>query len=125
FSANAAELPKPYVKWSVEPARAEDVPLAIARAYYIAMQQPCGPVLVSIPADDWSKPCDYIQPRLVSSAIAPEPAVLDYVGSQLDASQRPVFVIGSGVDRDGAWDDVVQLAERHNARVWTAPMSSR
>ena len=32
FSAQATELPKPYVKWSCEPARAEDVPLAIARA---------------------------------------------------------------------------------------------
>ena len=53
FSGQATELPKPYVKWSCEPARAEDVPLAIARAYYIAMQEPCGPVLVSIPADDW------------------------------------------------------------------------
>src|SRR3984957_7751104 len=36
FSANAVELPKPYVKWSIEPARADDVPLAIARAYHIA-----------------------------------------------------------------------------------------
>ena len=36
-SAQATELPKPYVKWSIEPARAQDVPLAIARAYYVAM----------------------------------------------------------------------------------------
>ncbi|HXE18051.1 MAG TPA: thiamine pyrophosphate-binding protein, partial [Castellaniella sp.] len=57
FSSQATELPKPYVKWSVEPARAEDVPLAIARAYYMAMQPPCGPVLVSVPADDWGKLC--------------------------------------------------------------------
>ncbi|RZJ52592.1 MAG: benzoylformate decarboxylase, partial [Acidovorax sp.] len=26
FSGQATELPKPYVKWSIEPARAEDVP---------------------------------------------------------------------------------------------------
>ena len=32
YSAQATELPKPYVKWSVEPARAQDVPAAIARA---------------------------------------------------------------------------------------------
>src|ERR1700756_2782049 len=31
FSAQATELPQPYVKWSCEPARAEDVPGAIAR----------------------------------------------------------------------------------------------
>ena len=53
-SARATELPRPYVKWAVEPARAEDVPLAIARAYYLAMMPPRGPVLVSVPADDWA-----------------------------------------------------------------------
>ena len=125
FSAQAAELPKPYVKWSVEPARAEDVPLAIARAYYIAMQQPRGPVLVSIPADDWARECEPVQARLVSTETRPEPRVLDTIGAALDAAQRPAFVVGAAVDRDGAWDDVVHLAERHNAAVWVAPMSGR
>src|SRR5258708_5450817 len=55
FSSQATELPKPYVKWSCEPARAEDVPAALARAYYIAMQPPRGPTLVSIPVDDWDR----------------------------------------------------------------------
>jgi len=125
FSGQATELPKPYVKWSVEPARAEDVPLAIARAYYIAMQQPRGPVLVSIPADDWDKPCEPLKARMVSTETRPEPRVLDAIGTALDTAQRPVFVVGAAVDRDGAWDDVVTLAERHNAAVWIAPMSGR
>src|SRR5204863_8981873 len=67
FSAQATELPKPYVKWSCEPARAEDVPLAIARAYYIAMQEPRGPVLVSIPADGWGRQSDLVAHRGVST----------------------------------------------------------
>jgi benzoylformate decarboxylase len=53
FAQDAVSMPKPYVKWSVEPARAEDVPSAIARAYYIAMQRPFGPAFVSIPESDW------------------------------------------------------------------------
>src|SRR6186713_2094329 len=57
FADEPAELPKPYVKWSCEPARAEDVPAAIARAYYMAMQAPCGPTFVSVPVDDWDKLC--------------------------------------------------------------------
>ena len=96
FSAQATELPKPYVKWSAEPARAEDVPLAIARAYYIAMQPPRGPVLVSIPADDWAKPCEPVAARVVSTEIRPEPRVLDAIGEALDVSLRPAFVVGRG-----------------------------
>ncbi|EJL94405.1 thiamine pyrophosphate-dependent enzyme, possible carboligase or decarboxylase [Herbaspirillum sp. CF444] len=125
FSAQATELPKPYVKWSVEPARAADVPLAIARAYYIAMMPPRGPVLVSIPADDWDQPAELLAPRTVSTELRAEPLVLDQIGAMLDASRRPVFVVGAAVDRDNAWDTVVQLAERHNARVFAAPMSGR
>ncbi|QNK68655.1 benzoylformate decarboxylase [Variovorax sp. PAMC26660] len=125
FSAQATELPKPYVKWSVEPARAEDVPLALARAYYIAMQEPRGPVLVSIPADDWDRLTEPVLPRVVSTEFRPEPVVLGQIGDALDASRRPAFVVGTGVDRSQAWDDMVALAERHNASVWVAPMSGR
>ena len=125
YSAQATELPKPYVKWSVEPARAEDVPLAIARAYYVAMTPPRGPVLVSIPADDWTVLTEPVLPRRVSTELRPEPELLAHIGDALDASRRPALVIGAAVDRDGAWNEAVQLAERHNARGYVAPMSGR
>src|SRR6202165_3882191 len=94
FSTQATELPKPYVKWGCEPARAEDVPLAIARAYYIAMQPPRGPVLVSVPADDWEKPCEPVAARVVSTEIRPEPRVLDAIGEALGPGVGPAFVGG-------------------------------
>ena len=56
YAERASEFPRPYVKFSVEPARPEDVPAAIARAYYVAMQPPCGPTFVSVPIDDWTHP---------------------------------------------------------------------
>ena len=110
-SARATELPRPYVKWAVEPARAEDVPLAIARAYYLAMMPPRGPVLVSVPADDWGVLTDSVAPRRVSAALRPDPVLLGEIGAALDAARAPAFVIGAAVDRDGAWDQAVQLAE--------------
>jgi benzoylformate decarboxylase len=124
-STHATELPKPYVKWSIEPARAADVPRAIARAYYLAMMPPRGPVLVSVPVDDWDQPGELVAERVLSTRLRPEPRVLERIGAMLDASDRPAFVVGAAVDRDGAWDDVVRLAETHNARVWAAPMSGR
>ncbi|MEJ8810624.1 benzoylformate decarboxylase [Variovorax ureilyticus] len=124
-SAQATELPKPYVKWSIEPARAQDVPQAIARAYYIAMMPPRGPVLVSVPVDDWDQPAEYVPARIVSAELRPQPAVLAQIGEALDASDRPAIVAGAAIDRDNAWNEVVALAEAHNARVWAAPMSGR
>jgi len=124
-ATQAAEMPKPYVKWSIEPARAQDVPLALARAYRIAMQEPRGPVFVSIPVDDWDQPAEYVAVTEVSTAVRPDPAALAGIGAALDACARPAFVVGAGVDHANAWDEVVQLAERHNARVFVAPMSAR
>ena len=53
---NATLMPQPWVKWAHEPARAEDVPAAFMQAYAVAMQEPKGPVYLSIPLDDWQKP---------------------------------------------------------------------
>ena len=125
FSARATELPTPYVKWAVEPARAQDVPAAIARAYYLAMQPPRGPTFVSIPVDDWDRHCEPLAPRQVSTAVRGDPALLAQVARQLAQASRPVFVVGASVARDDAWDEVIALAERHQAQVWVSPMSGR
>jgi benzoylformate decarboxylase len=125
FSEQAAQLPKPYVKWSIEPARAADVPAALARAYYVAMQPPRGPTLVSVPVDDWDRPCLAIAGRRVSRAGAGDPVLLARAAADLCRAQRPVMVVGAGVARDDAWDETVALAELHRAAVWASPMSAR
>ena len=125
FSSQATELPRPYVKWACEPARAEDVPAAIARAYYIACLPPCGPTFVSIPVDDWDVLTAPVAARQVSTSIRAEAQQIDSLAVALRESQRPVFVIGGGVDREGGWDHLVRLAERHGALVWASPLIGR
>lgn len=125
FAQNAPEFPKPYVKWSNEPARAEDVPAAIARAYYMAMQPPRGPCFVSVPIDDWDRPCEPVAARQVSGTLRGDAAMLAAAADALAKAEKPVFVVGAAVARDGAWDEVIALAERHEARVWASPMSAR
>jgi benzoylformate decarboxylase len=121
FAQSAAEFPRPFVKWSCEPARAEDVPAAIARAYYVATEPPYGPTFVSIPVDDWDRPADKIEARTISARNPGDPALLSTVAKHLADSNRPAIVVGAGIARDGAWDEVIRLAERHRARVWVAP----
>jgi benzoylformate decarboxylase len=125
YSAQATELPKPYVKWSTEPARPEDVPAAIARAYHIAMLPPCGPVLVSVPVDDWDAEGEVPAARNVARRLRADPDSIRALAQALQGSQRPVFVVGAAVDRDGAWDALVQLAEMHGALVWASPLIGR
>lgn len=125
YASRAAEFPYPYVKFSVEPARAADVPAAIARAYYLAMQKPCGPTFVSIPEDDWDAATEPLPERRVAFDIAPDPQALAALAAALRASRKPVIVAGAAVDQDDAWEVAVQLAERLEATVWSSPMSGR
>ena len=125
YSEQAAQLPKPYVKWSSEPARAADVPAAIARAYYTAMQPPRGPAFVSVPVDDWDRPGVQVAARPVSQMVAGDPALLSRAAAALGGARRPVIVVGASVARDDAWDEVIALAEEHHAAVWVSPMSAR
>ena len=125
YSERATEFPQPYVKFSVEPARPEDVPAAIARAYYVAMQPPCGPTFVSVPVDDWARPTQPVEAREVSRELGPDPAAMKALVSALSESKRPALVVGPGVDRAEAVDLMVKVAEKARAAVWVSPFSAR
>lgn len=125
FAERATEFPQPYVKWAVEPSRAEDVPAAIARAYCIAMQPPCGPTFVSVPVDDWDRLCEPVVQRAVTATNPGDPVGLRAIADALHAATAPVIVVGAGVARDQALQEVVALAERHEAPVWAAPHAAR
>jgi benzoylformate decarboxylase len=125
LTSRAVEVVKPYVKWACEPLRAEDVPAAIARGCYLAMQPPQGPVFISIPMDDWNRPCAPVAPRKVSQTVLPDPAALDDVARALNSSRKPVMVVGPQVEEDGAWRQVIELAEHLNADVYQDPIASR
>jgi benzoylformate decarboxylase len=125
YAERASEFPRPYVKFSVEPARAEDVPAAIARAYYVAMQPPCGPTFVSVPIDDWTHATQPVEARKVSREFGPDLDAMQALVAALAASKRPALVVGPGVDRAEAVDLMVRVAEKTKAAVWVSPFSAR
>ncbi|WIW47619.1 benzoylformate decarboxylase [Bradyrhizobium sp. 62B] len=125
YAERASEFPRPYVKYSVEPARPEDVPAAIARAYYTAMQPPCGPTFVSIPIDDWAHATASVEARKVSREIGPEPDAMKALVAALAGAKHPALVVGPGVDRADAVDLMVRVAEKAKASVWVSPFSAR
>ena len=125
YNERATEFPRPYVKYAVEPARAEDVPLALIRAFITALTPPMGPCYVSIPVDDWDRECEMPQlPELVL-ATSPDPAGLGKIAAMLDAAEKPALVIGTGVANAGGWDAAIALAEQTGASVWCAPYAAR
>lgn len=125
YAERPTEFPRPFVKWAIEPARAEDVPLALVRAFVTALTPPMGPVFVSIPVDDWDRECELpALPELTLRAV-PSPAGIERLAALLDNAKRPALVLGTGVANAGGWDAAIRLAERCGASVWTAPYNAR
>jgi benzoylformate decarboxylase len=119
-------LPRPWVKWAYQPARAQDVPRAIMRAYAMALQPPSGPVFVSNPLDDWEQPalgCAVV--RTVSTRFAPDGDRLREFAKCISASKKLALIYGHEIDRSGGWDAGVALAEKLNVPVFHAPDSER
>ncbi|KGJ68226.1 benzoylformate decarboxylase [Bradyrhizobium diazoefficiens] len=125
FAEDAEQFPRPYVKWSSEPARAEDVPAAIAQAFLTAMQHPRGPTFVSVPSDDWARAAVAPPVRHIATEFAPDPAAIVRLGAAIAAASKPAFVVGPEIDRNGCVDAMVAVAEQARAAVWASPMSSR
>ncbi|MET0823360.1 MAG: benzoylformate decarboxylase [Solirubrobacterales bacterium] len=123
---DAARMPHPLVKWSFEPARAQDVPLALARATHAATLPPKGPAFVSIPMDDWDAEVDEadaraaIARRTTGRAVG-DPEALAGLARRLEAAANPVLIAGPEVDASGGWDAAVALAERQRLPVFATP----
>ncbi|HWO59016.1 MAG TPA: thiamine pyrophosphate-binding protein, partial [Umezawaea sp.] len=128
-SADPTFFPLPYAKQSWQPARAADVPTVLARAIRTATQPPYGPVVMSVPNDDWNTGTEALNPTILrppgGHAFGPDPSVLEDIATALQNSWRPAIVVGSAVDQDHAVTHAITLADACGATVFAAPMSSR
>ena len=128
-NVDAGQLPRPLVKWSYEPASAQDVPRAFAQAVFTAMLPPRGPVYLSVPYDDWTANVagnlEVILARTVSGETTLPDAVIATLLRRLASARSPALVLGSDVDAAAGQADAVLLAEKQNLPVWVAPSPGR
>ena len=118
--------PQPYVKWSHEPPRAQDVPGALARAIHHASLPPKGPAFVSVPMDDWGVGADADRSaaavaRRVTGRVAPDADALAALARRIEQARAPVLVAGPDIDAAGGWDAAVALSEKQRLPVWATP----
>lgn len=112
---------RPIVKHSFLVKKAEDIPLAIRKAYYIASTGRPGPVVVDLPKDVQNPRLKYPYqfPRKVSMR-SYNPTTRGHSGQirkaaqALLAAKKPVVYIGGGAVSAGASALVTQLVDRLN-----------
>ena len=111
-----------------EPARAQDLPAIVARAYHDAAAH-SGPAVVLVPMGDWNEPADDTialpAPATLVQARGADPVAVRRLVTAIDAAVSPVLVVGSGTDRPETWRALGRLAERLGCPVWSEAHAAR
>ncbi len=116
-----------YPVWVNQPARPQDVPSAVARAWHEAIDGR-GPAVVIVPSDDWAAPAEDIEvaaPAVLRQATGADPAAVDELVALLSGAASPALVVGADADHADTWAALVELAERLQAPVWQEAFAAR
>jgi thiamine pyrophosphate-dependent acetolactate synthase large subunit-like protein len=117
-----------YPVWIDQPARPQDVPGAIVRAYHEAITHR-GPALVIVPMSDWEAPApephEIPGPQRLVHAVAADAGAVAELAAFVDAAQAPALVVGAGADDARSWAALVRLAERLAVPVWQEAFGAR
>ncbi|MDE6267170.1 MAG: biosynthetic-type acetolactate synthase large subunit [Muribaculaceae bacterium] len=111
-------------KWAVQIRRPEDIPGAVARAFYIASSGRPGPVVLDIAKDaqfgltEWShEQCRFIRSYNPTPEI-PEEDINEIAGI-LNNAERPLILAGHGITIANAEHSLLEVAEKGNIPVAT------
>lgn len=118
---------RPWTKWSHEVERAEDMPTAVRRAVQTALTPPTGPVFLSLPVDvqmDTVDGLDLSPPHVPDRRVRPPSDALRQAADILSDAQSPAILAGSRVTEADAVDELVAVAERLGAPVWSESATS-
>ncbi len=112
---------RPWTKWAVEVERVEDLPAALRRAMQMALAPPTGPVFLSIPLDVQlaEAELDISLSATPSGDFRPDPRDLARAAETLLAARNPGILVGSRVVERGAVAELVAIAERLGAPVFS------
>lgn len=107
----------PVTKWNFQVTRAEEIPEAIAKAFYIAKSGRPGPVLIDITKNaqqstfDYSyEPCERIRSYHPYPEIKQEP--LKAAARLINEAKKPFILFGQGVILSGAEEELKNLIEK-------------
>jgi acetolactate synthase-1/2/3 large subunit len=107
----------PVTKWNCQVKKSQDIPEAVAKAFYIAKSGRPGPVLVDITKDAQLeklqfkyKKCDYI--RSYNPHIPLHTKALESAAIMINHAERPLILAGHGILISGAENELKEFVEK-------------
>lgn len=110
-------ITQPISKWSYQIRRAEDVPWAVARAFYIARSGRPGPVVLDFAKNAQTEKVHY-QPvkvdyiRSYQPVAEPDEEAIRQAADLINAAERPLVLVGQGVELGNAQAELRAFIEK-------------
>ncbi|HJX38219.1 MAG TPA: thiamine pyrophosphate-dependent enzyme, partial [Anaerolineae bacterium] len=127
LAGDMVSVARPWTKWSVEVSRVEDVPTVVRRAVQAALTPPTGPVFLSVPVDvqlESAENLDLSAPHIPDRRVRPPVEALGQAAELLAQARNPAILAGSRVTEAHGVAELVSLAERVGAPVFSEQQSS-
>ncbi|MFY0687064.1 MAG: biosynthetic-type acetolactate synthase large subunit [Cyclobacteriaceae bacterium] len=107
----------PVTKWNYQVTRAEEIPEAIARGFYIANSGRPGPVLIDITKDAQFASFEYSYKKCTRiRSYQPYPALnetrVNEAAALINAAKKPFLLVGQGVILSEAEKELIEFAEK-------------
>lgn len=106
-------------KWAYQVERVTDLPQALRRAIKVATTPPTGPVFLGLPMDIMMAEADLdlAAPPQVGPRIRGDLESMQRAATLLANAQQPIIIVGDGVSKSDALDEMVAVAEALGAPV--------
>lgn len=104
-------------KWNYQITDAAEVPVILAKAFYIANSGRPGPVLIDITKDAQNSECEYVETKKVSiRSYKPRPiikeTVVEEAADMIAKAKQPLILAGHGIHIAGAQDIFTEFVEK-------------
>lgn len=109
---------QPIAKWSYQIRHAGDVAWAVSRAFYIARSGRPGPVVLDFPKNAQEHTCEWTGPAHVNFVRSyvpyptPSQESIAEAARLIDEAERPLALVGQGVELGNAQAELLELVEK-------------
>ena len=108
---------QPISKWNYQIRRAEDIPWAVARAFYIARSGRPGPVVLDFAKNAQTTMIEYAPQtvdfiRSYNPVPETQPGSIEMAAELINQSVKPLMLVGQGVELAGARQELLALCEK-------------
>ncbi len=114
---DVVSISMPVTKWNIQVTRAEDIPEAMATAFFIARSGRPGPVLVDITKDAQNAEIEFVYKKITKlRSYAPIPVMTEdsilKAAELINNAKKPFVLMGQGILLSGAQEEFKEFVEK-------------